>query len=127
MTKKAILKYLEIRNNMSVENKEDKKILFLSNRNRKLGRNTIKQIVKRAYDKAGLNQDLYSVHTLRHTCATLLLKNGTDIKIIKEILGHARIETTQLYTHIYNKNVEKAMFEHPLSKFKMQNALAYTA
>jgi site-specific recombinase XerD len=127
MTKKAILKYLELRNNMSVENKEDKKILFLSNRNRKLGRNTIKQIVKRAYDKAGLNQDLYSVHTLRHTCATLLLKNGTDIKIIKEILGHARIETTQLYTHIYNKNVEKAMFEHPLSKFKMQNALAYTA
>ena len=108
-------------------NKNDKNILFLSNRNRKLGRNTIKQIVKRAYTKAGLDSDSYSVHTLRHTCATLLLKNGTDIKIIQEILGHSRVETTQIYTHIYNKNVEKAMLEHPLAKFKMKNALAFVA
>lgn len=127
MTKEAILKYLEIRNNVSVDNKKDKQILFLSNRNRKLGRNTIKQIVKRAYTKAGLDPDSYSVHTLRHTCATLLLKNGTDIKIIQEILGHSRVETTQIYTHIYNKNVEKAMLEHPLAKFKMEDALAFVS
>ena len=126
-TKDAIQKYLKIRNNISVNNKNDKNILFLSNRNRKLGRNTIKQIVKRAYTKAGLDPNSYSVHTLRHTCATLLLKNGTDIKIIQEILGHSRVETTQIYTHIYNKNVEKAMLEHPLAKFKMKNALAFVA
>ena len=47
------------------------------------------------------------------------------IKKIQEVLGHSRIETPQIYTHIYNKNVEKAMLEHPLSKFKMQDALAF--
>lgn len=124
-TKEVLLKYLSFRNDKTVANKSDKDIVFLSNRFRKLGRNTIKQIVKRAYSKAGINEENYSVHTLRHTCATLLLKNGTDIKIIQEVLGHSRIETTQIYTHIYNKNVEKAMLEHPLSKFKMQDALAF--
>ena len=74
-----------------------------------------------------LDSSAYSVHSLRHTCATLLLKSGTDIKLIQEVLGHSRIETTQIYTHIYNKNVEKAMLEHPLSKFKMQDALAFVA
>ena len=39
------------------------------------------------------------------------------IKKIQEVLGHSRIETPQIYTHIYNKNVEKAMLEHPLSKY----------
>ena len=47
------------------------------------------------------------------------------IKKIQEVLGHSRIETTQIYTHIYNKNIEKAMLEHPLSKFKMQDTLAF--
>lgn len=126
-TKDALLKYLEIRKEQEVVNKQDKDTLFLSNRNQKLGRNTIKQIVKRAYDKAGIDPECYSVHTLRHTCATLLLKNGTDIKIIKELLGHSRIETTQIYTHIYNKNIEEAMLKHPLSTFKMQQALSYSA
>ena len=104
-SKDALLKYLAIRNEKTV----------------------IKQIVKRAYTKAGIDEEKYSVHTLRHTCATLLLKSGTDIKLIQEVLGHSRIETTQIYTHIYNKNVEKAMLEHPLSKFKMQDALAFVA
>ena len=126
-SKDALLKYLAIRNEKTVINKSDKDIVFLSNRFRKLGRNTIKQIVKRAYTKAGIDEEKYSVHTLRHTCATLLLKSGTDIKLIQEVLGHSRIETTQIYTHIYNKNVEKAMLEHPLSKFKMHDALAFVA
>lgn len=126
-TRESILKYLEKRNTQKVMDKQDENILFLSNHNRRLSRNTIKQIVKRAYKKSGLDSSSYSVHTLRHTCASLLLKNGTDIKIIQEILGHSRIETTQIYTHIYNKNVEKAMLEHPLAQFKMEQALSYSA
>lgn len=90
-------------------------------------RNSIKFMVKNAFELAGLDSTAYSVHTLRHTCATLLLKSGTDIKIIQEILGHSRVETTQIYTHIYNKNVEKAMLEHPLSQFKMEQALSFSA
>lgn len=126
MAKEAVLKYLEIRNTTNIENKNDKNILFLSYQNRKLSNRSIRKIVKKAYNKAGLDSTSYSVHTLRHTCATLLIKGGTDVKIVKEILGHARIETTQIYTHIYNKNVEKAMLEHPLAQFKMENALAFT-
>ena len=90
-SKDALLKYLAIRNEKTVINKSDKDVAFLSNRFRKLGRNTIKQIVKRAYTKAGIDEEKYSVHTLRHTCATLLLKSGTDIKLIQEVLGHSRI------------------------------------
>ena len=125
MSKDALLKYLEIRKDINVINKKDNQIVFLSHYNKRLGRNTIKQIVKRAYEKSGVDQSLYSVHTLRHTCATILLQNGVDIKVIQELLGHSRIETTQIYTHIYNKNVEEAMLEHPLSKFKMKDALAF--
>ena len=46
---------------------------------------------------------MYSVHTLRHTCATLMYRNGTDIKTIKELLGHVQIDTTEIYTHLHNK------------------------
>lgn len=125
MAKEAILKYLEIRNTKNIENKNDKNILFLSYKNKKLSDRSIRKIVKKAYTKAGLDADSYSVHTLRHTCATLLIKGGTDVKLVKEILGHSRIETTQIYTHIYNKNIEKAMLEHPLAQFKMEDALAF--
>lgn len=126
-TKNAILRYLEFRNNIQVKNKKDSNILFISRNRNKISREAIKKLVKIAYTKAGLDSSDYSVHTLRHTCATLLIKGGTDVKIVKEILGHARIETTQIYTHIYNKNVEKAMLIHPLAQFKIKNALAYVA
>ena len=54
-----------------------------------------------------------------------MYKNGIDIKIIKEVLGHVRIDTTEIYTHLHNEDVMKAMFEHPLSQFKMAVALMY--
>lgn len=50
---------------------------------------------------------------------------GTDIKTIQEILGHVQIDTTEIYTHLYDKEVMEVMFEHPLSKFKMANAMAF--
>lgn len=126
-TKKAILRYLEVRNLKNNIEKKDTDILFLSKYGKKMNVSSIKYLVKTALERANIDSSVYSVHSLRHTCATLLLKNGIDIKIIKEILGHSRIETTQIYTHIYNKNVEQAMLEHPLSQFKMKQALAYSA
>lgn len=127
LTKNAVLKYLEIRETKKVTDKKDKDILFLSNLNKRLSRSAVKLIVKTVFSRAEIDPKSYSVHTLRHTCATLLLKSGTDIRIIQEILGHSRIETTQIYTHIYNKNVEKAMLEHPLAQFKYKQAIAYSA
>lgn len=54
-----------------------------------------------------------------------MYQNGTDIKTIQKILGHVRIDTTEIYTHLHNKEVMKAMFEHPLAKYKMVNAIEY--
>lgn len=85
----------------------------------------IEDIVKKAYKKANIDDENYCVHTLRHTCATLMYKAGTDIKTIQEILGHVQIDTTEIYTHLHNKEVMELMYKHPLSKFKMADALAF--
>lgn len=126
-TKKALLKYLDIRKNIKTKSSQDDDALFLSNEKNRINIRTINLSIKKAYSKTGINSSQYSVHTLRHTCATLLYKQCVDIKIIKEILGHARVETTQIYTHLFDKDVMKAMQEHPLSKFKMENAQVYCA
>lgn len=125
--KEALLNYLEIRKNLQTKKAEDEDILFISNKRTRFTPRRIERIIKQAYIDSGIENDEYSVHTLRHTCATLLYKSGADIKIIKEILGHVKIETTEIYTHLHNLAIKKAMQEHPLAKFKMQNALDFCA
>ncbi len=75
----------------------------------------------------GNDENVYTVHTLRHTCATLLYRSGVNIKTIQELLGHVHIDTTEIYTHLDNQEVKDVMFEHPLAQFKMEDALAYCA
>ena len=122
ITRKALDKYLEIRDlfNPKVNT------LFVSKYGLKMCSTSIEKIVKRAYKKANICDDNYCVHTLRHTCATLLYRNGIDIRLIKEILGHVEIDTTEIYTHLYDKEVMDAMLSHPLAQFKMANAEAYS-
>ena len=124
-TKKAIEEYLKFRNKIVVENKKYKDALFISNQNKRLSKRQIRTIVKEAYKKAELDETKYATHTLRHTCATLLYRNGTDIKTIKEVLGHVQIDTTEIYTHLYNKQVMDAMLEHPMANFMMADAVGY--
>lgn len=126
-TYKALMKYMEIRKKLVPKNKKDKDKLFISNKLTKIGNTTIRTFIKKAYLEAGINNNSYSVHTLRHTCATLLFKAGNDIKLIQELLGHSTVEVTKIYTHLYDKDVEQALFEHPLSKFKYNDAIAYVA
>lgn len=126
-TKEALLKYLELRKNIISKSEKDKNALFLSSEKKRICTRNIRKNIKKAYSKVELNEDEYSVHTLRHTCATLMYKNGTDINTIREVLGHVRVDTTEIYTHLHDKDVMKAMQEHPLSKFKMSDALEYCA
>ena len=61
----------------------------------------------------------YSVHKLRHTAATLMYQYGNvDIRILKDILGHANLGTTEIYTHLSSKQIENAVSSNPLSNMK---------
>ena len=93
----------------------------------KMSSTAIEKIIKKAYKLAEINDENYCVHTLRHTCATLLYRNGTDIRTIQELLGHVQIDTTEIYTHLHDQEVMDAMLDHPLSQYKMANAEAFCA
>lgn len=126
-TKEALMKYLKIRDNFSKNNKNDDNTLFLTCYGYRMSQFTINKIVKRAYRKANLDDKVYTVHTLRHTCATILYRAGVNIKTIQELLGHVQIDTTEIYTHLNDQEVKEVMLNHPLAQFKIADALAYCA
>jgi len=78
--------------------------LFLSRNGKKLDREWIWKIVKEAALLAGINKNIHP-HTLRHSFASHLLENGADLRVIQEMLGHADISTTQIYTHVNQKQL----------------------
>lgn len=124
-TKEALLKYLDIRD--TSHDKVRGNPLFLTAYGLRMSDKTIKMIVKRAYKKSGLDEKVYSVHTLRHTCATILYKAGCNIRTIQALLGHVQIDTTEIYTHLHDQEVMDVMLNHPLAQYKMENALVYCA
>jgi len=77
----------------------DSEALFLNARGGRLTRQGAWMIVKKWGDKAGL-ADKLSPHVLRHSCATHMLDHGADIRVVQELLGHASIGTTQIYTKV---------------------------
>lgn len=89
--------------------------LFLSRRNTRISNRRVQQIVEECLKACGLDNRGLSVHKLRHTAATLMYQNGVDVRVLKEILGHENLNTTQIYTHISNEQMETAMNKNPLS------------
>lgn len=93
--------------------------LFLSSRMQGISQKTVQYIVYKYLDAAGLGNKHYSVHKLRHTAATLMYQSGNvDVRVLKDILGHEQLNTTQIYTHVSDANMEHAMTENPLSRVK---------
>jgi len=77
----------------------DRDAVFLTNRGRRLNRQKAWHVVRDAGVRAGISRDL-SPHVLRHSCATHMLEHGADLRIVQEMLGHATISTTQIYTKV---------------------------
>ncbi|WP_084739353.1 tyrosine recombinase XerC [Thermobrachium celere] len=108
----AINRYLEVRPKDAV----DEKALFLSERKKRINKRTVEIIVKKYIKKAGLYDEKYTPHKLRHTAATLMYKYGNvDIRALQQILGHESVSTTQIYTHIDDDKLRKAVNANPLS------------
>lgn len=79
--------------------------IFESNRGKKYSDETIEKIVKQAAQRAKINKRV-TPHTLRHSFATHLLEAGCDIRYIQKLLGHSALQTTQIYTHVANKDIK---------------------
>lgn len=110
---KAIDAYLAVRPREGVS---DKDALFLSERKKRIDKRTIEMLIKKYVKNAGLYDNKYTPHKLRHTAATLMYKYGkVDIRSIQQILGHENVSTTQIYTHIDEEILREAVKANPLS------------
>ncbi|MFL2020145.1 site-specific tyrosine recombinase XerD [Weissella hellenica] len=83
---------------------QDAHVIFLNDHGHQLTRQGIWKLIKQWVKQAGITKEV-SPHTLRHSFATHILENGADLRIVQELLGHADISTTQIYTHISNKRL----------------------
>lgn len=112
----AVNSYMRVRAKDGVK---DKNALFLSNRQTRISPKTVQHLVDVYLDKAGLGGMGFSVHKLRHTAATLMYQTGkVDILALKEILGHENLNTTQIYTHLLDEQLKKAVDANPLAEIE---------
>jgi len=113
----AVEQYLEVR--VPPTDVTHKNALFISSRGTRLTPRRVQQIVEDCMRTAGLSNRGYSPHKLRHTAATLMYQHGgVDIRVLKEILGHSNLATTEIYTHVSDKQIEKAANASPLANVK---------
>lgn len=112
----AINAYLKVRPSDGLK---DRNALFISNQMKRMSPVTVQKLVYKYLEKIGLDSQGYSCHKLRHTAATLMYQHGNvDIRVLKEILGHENLGTTEIYTHLNSEQMEKAANSNPLSKVK---------
>lgn len=100
-------------------NSKDPDALFISQQLRRINKRRVQFIVEEMLKKAGLSNLGVTTHKLRHTAATLMYQHGgVDPLVLKDILGHKSIATTEIYTHLSNENLKKAAESSPLADQK---------
>ena len=113
----AIENYMKVRPRDGVK---DKDALFISRLKNRMSVKTIQFMVSNYLSSAGLANTGCTVHKLRHTAATLMYQHGdVDIRVLKDILGHENLGTTEIYTHLASKQVQEAMKSNPLAEIEV--------
>lgn len=98
----------------------DPKALFISRDRRRISVTAVHRLVKKHLLAAGLDENQFSAHKLRHTAATMMLSGGVDVKTVQEVLGHENLNTTQIYTHIESTELKIAAEANPISKLNAE-------
>ncbi|MGX8711897.1 MAG: tyrosine recombinase XerC [bacterium] len=117
----AIDRYVAVRPNDALI---DKNALFISKQKKRISPKTVQYLVKKYLSEIELGN--LSVHKLRHTAATLMYQHGhVDIRVLKDILGHENLGTTEIYTHLSDEQMANAAKANPLSKVKQRNTVDF--
>ncbi len=114
----SLAEYIPLRNGERYKTVTDP-ALFLSERCSRMSVQSVQWMVYKYLDMAGYGARHLSVHKLRHTAATLMYQTGqVDVRVLKDILGHEQLNTTQIYTHVSDNSMRQAMEQNPLAKIK---------
>ncbi|MEG2570668.1 MAG: tyrosine-type recombinase/integrase, partial [Clostridia bacterium] len=116
----ALNSYLPIRMDIRDVNPRDRNALFISGKKNRISTETVKWLVKKYCALSGLDPKI-SAHKLRHTSATLMYKNGVDLRALQEILGHKHLNTTEIYTHVDSDDLRVAARANPLSTVRKKS------
>ena len=117
----AVENYIKVRPKDNIV-ATDKNALFISRNHKRISNKTVQYTVNKYLELAGLSGQGLSTHKLRHTAATLMYQHGNvDIRVLKDILGHSNLGTTQIYTHISDNQIKNAIDSNPLSNAKPKN------
>lgn len=102
-------------NDLKKYSKNKQNYVFTNKNNTKLSASCIQYNIKKAYDLMQIGDRGYTVHTLRHTSATILYESTKDILLVKEFLGHNSVLSTQIYSHVSNDLIKNAVNKNPLN------------
>jgi integrase/recombinase XerD len=113
----SLEKYLKVRENFLKENATSKFLFPSNSKDGYITRQRFFQLVKQIAVDVGIDRGRVSPHVIRHSFASHLLHNGADLRVLQELLGHADISTTQIYTHVLNERMLALVREkHPLAQ-----------